>query len=252
MKSLLRAAALAAVLATAVLAPSAPAAVRVEAPGKVAAPAAVRFAATASPGSRVTFLVDGRTVWHARAGAHGLRRHGALRLGIGRHALEVRGRRGSKVSVNRRVTRVVRPSSHPGPGSQPPAQGDSAGSGAGPAASGSSPNGSRQSQTGGKTGGTGTKPSGGGSVPGTTSPGATIPGTTTPGTTTPGTTESGGGGSTGGGEGTVMPPAEPTGAALFSSSRTTGFAANFSGPGAVTEVPDPLGSGQQVIKMTVS
>jgi Polysaccharide lyase len=45
---------------------------------------------------------------------------------------------------------------------------------------------------------------------------------------------------------------QPDEGLLFSGSRISDFADNQSAPGAVTEVPDPAGSGEKVLKMTVA
>jgi hypothetical protein len=72
--------------------------------------------------------------------------------------------------------------------------------------------------------------------------------------------EPGGSGSVGLGEaGAVASPASHaeasnagSGELLFSGSKISDFRENQSAPGAVTEVPDPAGSGEKVLKMTVS
>jgi hypothetical protein len=83
---------------------------------------------------------------------------------------------------------------------------------------------------------TGTKTSPSKGTGTTTTPPST--GTTTPPTTTP--------------PATTPPTTTPSSELLFSGSRIRDFALTQAAPGAITEVPDPLGGGEQVMKFTVA
>lgn len=211
------------------------------APASVEAGQAVPFSASAEGGREVRFLVDGKQRWRAPITGDSLRRSGMLRLPSGRHRLVVRAIQASgKASVKRRVT-VVRghgkTSWHENESGTPttasttnPVSGDAAHKSGGP--------------SGGSNIGTGSKVSGS-PTPTPTAPTTPTPPTTptapaTPTTPTAPTTPT-----------TPTPPSGEAGKVLFSGTRLSQYL-NQSAPGAVTEIPDPAGSGESVFQLNVS
>jgi hypothetical protein len=174
------------------------------------------------------------------------------------HRFEIRERRGFKVATGHRVTPVVHPPSRHNKAHGTTSGGSSVGSSSGTTApstpsagnggSGKGSSGTSTPATPGKPTTPVTTPSAPVTTPtttpeapSTTTPPIIAPPVTTPPITTPTTP--------------ITTPTTVTAAnspgALFASSAVRAFQVDHSAPGAISEVPDPLGSGSNVIQMTV-
>jgi Polysaccharide lyase len=213
------------------------AAVSVVAPATAEAPAAVRFTASATDVSRVSVLVDGRRRWASSPRNLRIRHSGKLRLTAGSHKIEVRA---VAKGVIERTSKVVHVS-------DPHAKSDSSGNGR----SNGSPSTDKASSDPGS-GSSGSYGSTAGSGRGPTPPKTPVSTPPPVANTTPPV------------ESALPPvesvpppvesapatPAEPAALPTFSGFKAISFL-NQSAKGAISEVPDPAGSGESVFKMTV-
>jgi hypothetical protein len=219
--------------------PGALADVVVQAPSTVAADQPATFSVRAADSATVAFSVDGKTRWTRQTDGREFRRAGAINLPAGRHQFEARAVSvGGKSTVSQHTV-TVKSSSKGTRSSRGGSKGNTGSGSGGSGNTGSTPTTPKTPTTPVTTPTTPTTP-----VTTPTTP--TVPKTPTEPVipTTP-----------------VTPPTEPTtpttppstegGQLTFGGTQVRQYL-NQSAPGAVTEVPDPAGSGEKVFQLKVS